>query len=220
MSLRPPSANHEKEGWLSRHKQKLREALMRKDEINLVFLGDSIFKAWEDKGKREWKKYFAPYGALNLGFGGDRTEHLIWRLQQGSLAPLKPKLVVLLIGTNNTGHCEDAAELTAQAIKQTVQLIHSQLPDTRILLHGLLPCGRFADHHHRQINKKVNQLIQPLSELGYVNWLELTHLFLQDKGEISEQVMRDFLHPNVYQYKIWAEALAPVVERLITRSCE
>lgn len=216
MAMRPPCANLEKEGWLIRFERKLKEAQQRKGEIDLIFIGDSIIEAWQDRGKREWKRDYAAYGALNLGFGGDRTEHVLWRIENGALEGLNPSLVVLLIGTNNTGHCFDPPEHTANDIGEIVQQIHAQLPGSSILLHAILPCGQFKDDQHRITNNHINKLIQPLSALAYVHWLDLSPVFLQKNGEISETVMKDFLHPNVFQYKRWANALTPVITNLLS----
>ena len=215
MAIRPPTANSEKPGWMSRHKQKLREVGERKNDIDLVFIGDSITQAWEDKGKREWKKLFAPFGALNLGFGGDRTEHLLWRIEQGQLNQLTPKLLVLLIGTNNTGHCQDPPTDTAHAIIEIVDRIHFTLPTTHILLHAILPSGQFKTDLDRRINEEINHLIKPLSTRNYIDWLDLSHLFLDENGEILADIMNDYLHPNVFQYKRWADALIPEIKRLM-----
>lgn len=215
MPIRRPTGNLEKPGWLSRHKQKLIEAQRRRDDINLVFIGDSITQAWEDKGKREWKKYFAPYGALNLGYGGDRTEHVLWRMEQGELDGLTPKLIVLMIGTNNTGHHQDPPKETSEAIVEIVNNIHVHMPNTRILLHAIMPCGQYANDPLRLLNNEVNRLIKPLAKRKYITWLDLSELFIDESGIISESVMNDYLHPNVFQYKRWAEALSPIVNKLM-----
>ena len=215
MAPAPLSENFAKPWWIPRHQQKLLDIQQRANEIELVFIGDSITHAWEDRGKREWAKYYAPQGALNLGYSGDRTENVLWRIEHGELDGLDPQIVVLMIGTNNTGHRQDPAADTADAITAIIDQIHQRLPNSQILLHALMPRGELPDDPLRLLNEEVNQLIQPLGERQYVNWLDLNALFVNADGRIETTVMSDFLHPNVYQYKIWAEALEPHIQRLM-----
>jgi lysophospholipase L1-like esterase len=210
-----PCPNSEKEGWLERHEKKIQQAQDTEQHIQIAFLGDSITQAWEDRGKREWTKYYAPYGAINLGFGGDRTEHLLWRILNGALDNLSPKLIVLLIGTNNTGHRMDNADDTASSIACIIDQVHTRLPEAKILLHAILPAGELADDPVRLRNNEINALIKPLSSYSYISWCDLSHLFTDDRGTIPESVMKDFLHPNVLQYKHWGEALATEIEKLL-----
>lgn len=215
MSPQPLEENFAKSWWIPRHQEKLAEVKARANEIKLVFIGDSITHAWEDKGKREWAKYYAPRGGLNLGYGGDRTENVLWRIDRGELEGLSPTLVVLMIGTNNTGHREDPPHETAMGITEIVDQVHARLPTTKILLHAIMPRGENNDDPLRKLNEKVNQLIQPLSKRDYVEWINLNYLFVDKDGVIEESVMRDLLHPNVYQYKRWAEALEPTISALM-----
>jgi len=95
-------------GWMTRHQSF--NAISKEGKAPLVFLGDSITQGWSGKGKAAWEKAWAPLGAANFGIGGDRTEHVLWRLDNGNFDGLKPKLIVLMIGTNNTGHVRPPAE--------------------------------------------------------------------------------------------------------------
>ena len=102
--------------WKPRHEEKL--ALKENmGQVDLVFLGDSITHAWDNCGKKTWDQYYAKRHALNLGFSGDRTEHVLWRLENGAVEGINPKLLVLMIGTNNAGHREEPSKFTAIGIK-------------------------------------------------------------------------------------------------------
>jgi len=108
---------HREVWWLQRHQQKLAERETLKKNLELMFLGDSITHAWEVEGSEHWQQHFAHRKAFNLGFAGDRTEHLLWRIQNGEINNLSPKWVVLLIGTNNAGHRHDSPQEIAAGIK-------------------------------------------------------------------------------------------------------
>ncbi len=211
-----PTANEEKPGWMDRHQQKLAEATQLGDKAQWVFMGDSITQAWEESGWAEWQQHFAPLGALNLGFNGDRTEHVLWRIHNGALDDLSPKGVLLLVGTNNTGHFFDDPEDTAIAIVGIVDAIHQKLPKAKVVIHAILPAGRHNNDKKRQCNYQVNRMIRWLRQRPYVEWLDLTHLFVDKDGTIPESVMTDALHPNSLQYKVWAAALAPALLKLAT----
>ena len=131
------------EWWMLRHQAKLAEVAARKGSVDLLLVGDSITQGWEDRETAGdlWRQCFEPLNALNLGFSGDRTEQVIWRLQNGEINSIHPKLAVLLIGTNNTGHRQDAAEYTALGIKTIIEELRTRLPDMTILLMAIFPCG-------------------------------------------------------------------------------
>ncbi|MDO3381233.1 GDSL-type esterase/lipase family protein [Gilvimarinus algae] len=199
--------------WLPRHEEK--KAIAAQEEIQLVFLGDSITQGWEKEGRAVWQERYAPRGALNLGFGGDRTENVLWRLQQGAVDKMAPKALVLMIGTNNTGHRQDAAEVTAAGVKAILDELKARLPDTRILLLGIFPRGAEADDPLRQLNADINRLIEQFADGEQVVYRNINRVFLDDEGRLSSDIMPDYLHPNEVGYRLWADAMDKEIEQLM-----
>ncbi len=207
-------SKQEADWWLPRHQEKL--ALKDSMEsVDLVFLGDSITQAWETKGKAVWDAMYRPRNALNLGFNGDRTEQVLWRLEQGAVDNIHPKLLVLSIGTNNTGHRQDPAEETALGIQQILSLLQKKCPSTKILLLAIFPRSAKPTQRMRVINDHINSIIQSYGDNETVFYLDINHHFLTEKGALTSDIMEDFLHPNENQYAVWAEAMEPHIKTLM-----
>lgn len=200
--------------WMPRHEQKL-QVKNKMEQVDLVFLGDSITHAWDNAGQKIWKQKYAPRNALNIGFSGDRTESVLWRLQNGAVDGIDPKLLVLMIGTNNTGHRQDAPEDTALGIKHILELLKDKLPNTKVLLLAIFPRGATVNDPLRKINDGINHIIKDYHDGDRVHYLDINHIFLNEKGELSQSVMKDLLHPNKDQYKIWAEEIEPSISKLM-----
>ncbi len=200
--------------WMPRHKQKLAD-MKKQGEVDLLMIGDSITHGWENKGAETWKKYYAPRKAFNLGFSGDRTENVLWRLQHGAIEGISPKLTVIMIGTNNAGHRKDKAEDTAAGIKAIVAEIQKQLPDTKILLLGIFPRGADTNNELRKLNTATNKIIQGYADNKKVFYLNINETFLEDNGVLPRSVMPDLLHPQQKGYGMWAEAMEPTIKKLM-----
>lgn len=199
--------------WMPRHQEKLK--LAQTADPELVFIGDSITEGWEKSGAAVFDRYFGQYRTLNLGFSGDRTENLLWRLRNGEIDNINPKLVVLMIGTNNTGHRQDPPALVAAGVKAVIREIQKRLPDTRILLHAIFPRGATADDHLRQLNSLINARIRNFADDRKIFFKDINRVFLTEDGVLSKEVMPDLLHPQEYGYTLWAEAIKDDVKRLI-----
>ncbi|MCF2948021.1 GDSL-type esterase/lipase family protein [Paraglaciecola aquimarina] len=200
--------------WMPRHEEKL--ALKDKmGQVDLVFLGDSITHAFDNKGQKIWQQYYAPRNGLNIGFSGDRTENVLWRLDNGAIDGIDPKLVVLMIGTNNTGHRQDKPADTALGIKHILTSLKTKLPNSKILLLAIFPRGASVEDPLRKINDDINAIIKNYHDGKRVHYLDINHVFLDEKGNLSQSVMKDLLHPNQDQYKVWAQAIEPKVRALI-----
>ncbi len=193
------------EWWEKRHKEKV--AAAKQGSHDLVFIGDSITHGWEGKGQEVWDKYFAHRNALNLGFGGDRTEHVLWRLLHDEFDGQKPKVAVVMIGTNNTGHHMQAADETAGGVRQIIETIGDRSPETKVLLLGVFPRGAPPFEEHRRRNNEINALIEKFADGRTVHYLDLSGAFLEDDGTLPESIMPDRVHPNAEGYQIWAEAM-------------
>ena len=191
--------------------------ISRKGEAALVFLGDSITQGWEGAGKAAWTSTWAPLKAANFGIGGDRTEHVLWRLDHGNCDGLKPKLVVLMIGTNNTGHrkAEEPAADTAAGVKAIIDRLHSKLPDTKVLLLGIFPRGEKPDDKLRSHNSAINELLKPLADNQKVHFLDIGKSFLAPDGSLPREIMPDLLHLSPKGYQIWADAIRDKVTELM-----
>jgi lysophospholipase L1-like esterase len=205
--------------WVKRHEGFVEEAKAKKGEVDLLFIGDSITDGWRSKGKAVWEKYYAPRHALNLGIGGDRTEHVLWRLQNGEVAGLKPKAVVLLIGINNTPNhtnglpTNTVAEIVA-GVTAVVKEIQTQLPKSEVLLLAVFPYKQKGDPMRDKV-AKINEGIAKLGKMKRVTFLDISQKFLEPDGTLSTEIMPDLLHPNAKGYQIWADAMDPTLDKLL-----
>lgn len=168
-------------------------------------------QGWEAEGRVFWDEYYGSLNALNLGFNGDRTEHVLWRLAHGAVEGIEPKCLVLLIGTNNTGHRQDAPQETALGIQAILAILRVKLPKTKILLLAIFPRSAKPTQKMRVLNDEVNRLMQAYADTEEVVYLDINECFLDDNGRVSPEVMGDYLHINAAQYRVWAEAIAPYI---------
>lgn len=198
--------------WPKRHAQKLAEA---KAGADLVFLGDSITQGWEAAGKEVWAVRYAPRRALNLGFGGDSTQHVLWRLDNGEFDALRPKVCVLLIGTNNVRHSDATPQEITEGIRAIITRIAAKSPETKVLLLAILPRGADADDPWRKRCEQVNTLLPALADGKRVHFADIGAQFTASNGTVSKDIMPDLLHLSAKGYGIWAAAIEPKLRELL-----
>jgi len=211
-----PKTGEPNKGFLAAHDRFV--ATAKEGKAQLLFLGDSITAGWSGPGKDVWEKSFSPWQPANFGIGGDRTQHVLWRIQNGELDGLKPKAAVLMIGTNNVGN--DTVEGIAQGVTKIVETIRAKTPDTKILLLAVFPRGEKAStpekpNGARDKLAQVNTIIAKLADNQHVFFLDIGAKFLQLDGTISKDIMPDFLHPTEAGYQIWADAITPKLTELM-----
>lgn len=200
--------------WMPRHGAKIAERKAM-GEVDLLMIGDSITHGFESAGAAVWAEHYAPRKALNLGFSGDRTEHVIWRLQNGAIDDIDPKLAVIMIGTNNTGHRQETAEHTAAGIRRIIAEVRLRHPGTKVLLLGIFPRAATPDAPLRRLNDEINAIIAGFADGESVHYLDIADAFLDDDGVLSKEIMPDLLHPNARGYELWAEAMEPTLRTLL-----
>jgi lysophospholipase L1-like esterase len=203
--------------WLARHEGFLAEA--KQGKFDPVFIGDSITDGWRNRGRQVWNNYYTPHHALNLGIGGDRTQHVLWRIEHGELDGLKPKAVVLMIGTNNTGKERDGSprNSTAEVIEgvtAVVKRIRAKLPQSKLLLLAIFPRGVVDGPERTQI-KEINTALAKLDDGKMIKFLDIGKVFLADDGSIPKTIMPDLLHPNAEGYQRWADAIEPSLAAML-----
>jgi len=203
------------EWWKPRHEEKLNDD--RRETARMLFLGDSITQGWETAGQDVWQKFYADRQPFNLGFSGDRTENVLWRLEHGGVDGMALELIILSIGTNNTGHRQDPSACTTKGIEMILDELNDRLPGAKILLLAIFPRGEFSGDELRKRNGEINGRIEKLADREEVYYLDLNHVFLQENGELPEEVMPDFLHPNEEGYRLWADAMESMIENLLSK---
>lgn len=179
--------------------------------IRLVFDGDSITDRWLGVAPKIWQERYAKLGAFDFGVSGDRTEQVLWRLAQGQVDGIQPKLVVLMIGTNNLG--ANSAEEIAAGVTAIVKEYEKRCPKAVILLQAIFPRGQSAADPLRAKIKAVNAIIAQLQDGKKVVYIDFGDKFLEKDGTLSKEIMPDFLHPSEKGYQIWAEAIQPVIDQ-------
>ena len=208
-----PAHRNGEEWWKKRNNTK--NQLARETQHDLLFIGDSITQGWEGKGKEAWEKFYGDRNALNLGFSGDRTEHVIWRLNTGNLRNQKnAKVAVVMIGTNNTGHSSQDPYATAEGVEQILFSLRAHCPDTKVLLLGVFPRARGTTAPKRLINISLNEQLRKFDDGERVHFLDISDAFLTPTGELPEEIMPDALHLSKKGYQIWAEAIEPKLKEL------
>lgn len=181
------------------------------DSIQFVFDGDSITDGWQGAGKAIWEERYAKLGAFNFGIGGDRTQHVLWRLAQGQVDGIHPKLIVLMIGTNNLG--DNTAAQIADGVKTIVADYQKRCPDAVILLQAIFPRSQLPADPFRLKIKAINEIISKLGDGKKVIYIDFGDKFLEADGTMSKEVMHDFLHPSPKGYQIWADAIQPIIDQ-------
>ena len=185
-----------------------------------MFLGDSITDNWRNRGSIVWNQYYAPRHAANFGISGDRTQHVLWRIDHGELDGTHPKVVVLMIGTNNTGKESDrktprnTVPEVAEGVQAVVNDIRARLPGSKILLLGIFPRSNLDDPQRAQV-ALVNTLIAKLDDGKTVKFLDIGSKFLEFDGTLPRSIMPDLLHPNAKGYQIWTDAMAPALDEIL-----
>lgn len=207
-----PATRERPANWMSRHEKFVAQA--KRGHIDLLFLGDSITDNWRTKGSNVWNEYYAPRHAANFGIGGDRTQHVLWRIEHGELDGIQPKVTVLMIGTNNSK--SDPAADIARAIRMIIDVIHSKIPDTKILLLAIFPRNKPTDTPEMEDTiREVNQEIAGYDNGGSIRFLDIGPKFLGPDGKVHTDVMGDLLHPTEKGYKIWAAAMEPTLDDMM-----
>lgn len=199
--------------WLERHYLHL--ARLKEGPVELLFLGDSITQGWEGEGKGGWDRHFAKYKVANFGIGGDETSHVLWRLGHGEIDGISPKLIVLLIGTNNLGNSGQSANEIIAGIRAVVGLLRERLPSSKILLHAVLPRDAQPGTPFRKAIAEINANIHSLTVDPMISWLDMTDTFLAPDGTLPTATMPDGLHLSPAAYDAWAAKLAPMVAELM-----
>ncbi len=195
------------------------------EKIDVVFLGDSITDFWrlEGKGAKVWAENFAnaPYKVLNAGISADRTEHILWRLDNDQFAGKKPKVIFLMIGTNNAGHFDLWAESpldTIIGIQEILNRIGKLFPETKVVLTAIFPRGATINDPYRVRNEAVNEAIRLFADGKKVFWLDINDQLVDKDGVLSTEMAADLLHPGERGYEIWAAAAKPWIDFLLGRS--
>jgi len=198
-------------GWMTRHQSFNKR--VAEGNVDLVFIGDSITQGWEGGGKEVWATFYGKRNAVNLGIGGDRTQHVIWRLDHDNVKNISPKAAVVMIGTNNSG--SNTPEQIAEGVAAIVKQLRTKLPKTQVLLLAVFPRGPDKNDKRRQVNEKTNEIFKKLADGKIVHYLDIGPKFLQDDGTLTREIMPDLLHLSKKGYAIWAESIEPTLKTLL-----
>jgi beta-glucosidase len=181
--------------------------------VDLLFIGDSITHGWEGEGKAVWDQYYGSRNAVNLGISGDQTQHVLWRLDNGNIDNITPKLAVIMIGTNN--HAVNTAPEIAEGVEAIVKKLRTKLPEMRILLLAIFPRTDVSAALQQKLKDATAQFAAAVASDPMVEFLDINKALLNEKGELTKEVMPDLLHPNANGYALEAEATEPAIGRLL-----
>lgn len=208
--------------WAQRHEEKLAE--LHHGPVELVWLGDSITQDWELPDFRPiWQRFYGDRHAINLGFGGDTTASVLWRIDHGELSGISPRVIILLIGANNMGRPHwDAAE-TVQGIETIIAQIHQRLPETKVLLLSVLPSDRspWITATTAEINRTLAARYGAHQD-GRVTYVDVTPVFMRN-GRVDDDLYleatmtppRGALHPNPEAQAAMAAAIEPTLAAML-----
>ncbi len=196
--------------WIKRH-----EAMadrLKEGHARVLWIGDSIVQRWEGPGRPMWNRYYRHRDAVNLGISGDRTQHVLWRLDHCNLECVSPTLAIIMIGQNNGP--DNTAEEIAEGNAAIVSLLRERLPDMKILLLGITFRGE--DPNDEQVKlAKSNEIMAKLDDGRHIFYMNINHIFLRPDGNVSKSLMPDYEHPNREGCRIWAETIEPKVAELL-----
>lgn len=200
-------------GNTSRHTDFIQIARRGAGNIDLLFVGDSITDGWSNGGREVWDKYIEPLKPANFGIGGDTTQGVLWRMQNGELEGFKAKLIIHMLGTNNINSAPD--DQIAEGNRLIIEEYKKRQPQAKILVLGIFPRATSATDPFRGHIKEINGMLAKLADNKQVFFMDIGDKFLAADGTLSPDIMPDFLHPNAKGYQIWADAMMPKIQELL-----
>lgn len=226
-----PKLEEDSYNWWDRHA----EVLAIKDSIKpqILLIGDSITHFWggspqrkypngelrAPNGPESWNKLFSRYRVLNIGFGWDRTQNVLWRLDHGEIDGINPRLVVINIGTNNTSLTPAARRNTAPEIVDGIMAIYARvrikIPNAKIVVMALFPRESDPGNPRRILINRVNGQLKVLADHQNINLINIGSEMLNPDGTFLPGMMLDFTHPTDRGYQVWADALKPFINAAI-----
>lgn len=204
-----PKDRLEEPFWQKRHAAIVEKA--KKGDVDLLMIGDSIVHSFD---KAVWDKYYAPRRALNLGYWGDKTENVLWRLDHGEIDGISPKLAIVMIGTNNTSTGNTPEEIY-EGVKAICGRLRAKLPETKIMLLAIFARGKDAADKRRINNEAANKLIAGLADNENIFFVDINDQFVEKDGTLRKDLFPDLLHPKEKGCAVWAEAIEPYVARFM-----
>ena len=222
-----PKLENDSYNWWDRHK----DVLSIKDSINpeIVLIGNSITHFWggepklrwpdrnlrNPNGPKSWDSLFHNYRVLNLGFGWDRTQNVLWRLDRGELDGLHPRTIIINIGTNNTSQTQNARMNTAPEIIEGIRAIclrvHSKVPDAKIVLMGIFPREQKKDHPRRTLINEINKQLESFANEHNFTFVDIGSKMLDKDGTFIPGLTSDYCHPTEKGYQIWADGIRSII---------
>jgi lysophospholipase L1-like esterase len=198
----------------SRHTDFLREIKAGHGDFDFVLIGDSITDWWQKRNGPDTYARFAPWKPLDLGVAAETTEEVLWRLLNGELDGIHPKVIMLMIGTNNIGR-GDQPEWVAAGVKKILETIQAKQPQAKILLLAIFPRSASAQDPIRRRVEETNKLLPAFADGKTIFYMDIGPKFLDAQGNLSKEIMPDLLHPNAKGYQIWLDAVSPKLEELM-----
>jgi lysophospholipase L1-like esterase len=199
--------------WQEKH-EALR-ARAKKGGVEILFLGDSLTEGWRDNAV--WRGRYVRRRAANFGVGGDTVENVLWRVENGEVLGIAPRVVVLEIGTNNLGLQGDGPDAVAEKIAALVEGLRARLPGAKVLLLAVFPRGALPGSEMRANIARVNARIAKLDDGKAVRFLDLGPRLMNADRSISKEIMPDLLHLSEKGYAIWADGMEPLLTRMLAR---
>lgn len=197
--------------FLEKHDAFIRQAAAVNPDV--LFLGDSITAEWLEAGRAIWSKHVTVYKPLNLGISGDRTENVLWRLSNGEIDKIKPKVIVLMIGTNNL-YMYSVDEI-CEGVAAILNELNDRLPESKILLLGILPRAKSADARVRTKIRQINEQLAKMADGKNIRFLDFGGELVEPDGSISEEIMPDFMHLSESGYNIWFDEMSPYLIEML-----
>ena len=206
-----PANRMDEQWWKDRHEAN--KARIAEGNVDLLLLGDSITHFWDTTGQAVEAYYYGGRNAVDMGFGGDRTQHLLWRLIDAPMDKIHPKAAMVLIGVNNTG--DNSPEEIAAGIKANIDKLAELFPDMKILLLDIFPALNNGHAIREKIDGTNALLPEMFKDYPNVTLLDIGGIWLDENGDIPQELMDDGVHPTEYGYKLWGAAVEPVIAEML-----
>ncbi len=212
-----PADKMDQAWWKNRHQENVDR--IGKGKVDFLMVGDSITHGWDLKhpGEKVQAYYYGDRNFVNMGFGGDQTQHVLWRLNNAPMNKIQPKAAMLLIGINSLwGDWNNCSFNDALGIQACVDKLQCLYPNIKILVLNVFVANEKPDDPVRARMNKTNEYLPQLLK-GYKNVTlkDINKLWLDKENKIPKSLMKDFVHPTEFGYKLWGAEVEPEISKML-----